>query len=116
ASQAIEEAGGGPVAKTVGAVTGAVLGHRLTTPKAVTSMPNAQQVEAAATAGYQDPAITGLKFKGTAIPDLGDNIAADLNKAKFNERLAPQTHAILEDLQRPVNGPVHTVEDLETTR
>lgn len=111
-----EDAGGGPVAKTVGAVTGAVLGHKITTPRAVTSMPNAAQVEAAATAGYQDPAISGLRFKGTAIPDLGDSIVADLNKAKFNERLAPQTHAILDDLQRPVNGPTHTIEDLETTR
>jgi hypothetical protein len=116
ATEATKEAGGGPIAQTVAAVTGGVIGHKLTTPKTVTSMPTPQQVEAAGSAGYKNPAITDLKFKGTAIPDLGDSIVADLNKARFNERIAPQTHAIVDDLQRPVNGPVHTIEDLETTR
>ena len=88
ATEATKEAGGGPIAQTMAAVTGGVLGHKFTTPKAVTSMPTGQQVEAAGSAGYNNPAIDAVVFKGTAIPDLADDITKQLGKR--NEKLAPQ--------------------------
>ena len=114
ATEATKEAGGGPIAQTMAAVTGGVLGHKFTTPKAVTSMPTGQQVEAAGSAGYNNPAIDAVVFKGTAIPDLADDITKQLGKR--NEKLAPQTHAIVEGLKDPIDGQTHTIEDLETAR
>jgi hypothetical protein len=105
-----------PYARTAAAVTGSILAHKATTPNPKVSTPNSAQVVEAGSAGYKDPAIDAVKFKATAIPDLADDIVSTLNRDKRNAKLVPAVHTIVEDMKNPVNGQVHTIEDLETTR
>lgn len=83
-------------------------------PKPVT--PTIAQTKAAASAGYQDPAVKAVTFQPSAISAVADNAINDLKASKLNARLAPQTHALLDDLRNPINGAAHTIEDFETTR
>jgi hypothetical protein len=69
-----------------------------------------------AAADYTAPAITDVRFNQGAVPNLADDILSDLDKAKFNDRRAPDTRGILEDMKTPIAGRAHTLEDLETTR
>jgi hypothetical protein len=105
-----------PYAQTGAAILGSIAAHKATAPKEIPSTPSAAQVETAGHEGYQNPAIDAVKFKATAIPDLADNIIDTLNRDKRNARLVPDIHNIVDDMKTPVNGQVHTIEDLETTR
>ncbi len=73
-------------------------------------------VKATGSAGYKALEIAAVQFKPNVVPDLADDIIGTLDKAKRNARLVPQVHAIVEEMKAPIQGGVHTIEDLETTR
>ena len=104
----------GPIAgKAIGSIVEGARG--LVAPKI--TLPTADEIAAAATKSYSDPAIAGVQFKSNAVGDLVDSIKSDLNGKRINDRLAGQTHGILDDLKTdPINPSGYTVEDLETTR
>jgi hypothetical protein len=60
--------------------------------------------------------VAAVTFKPNAIEDVSNIVKSDLGRARLNDRLAPQTHAILEDMKTPVNGAAHTIEDVQTSR
>lgn len=106
-----------PYANVAGAVLGSVLGHKLVTPPALANVaPTAEQVIHTGSQGYKAPDILNVTFKPQAIEGQANAINADLARSRFNDRIAPLTRGIVEDLKTPVGGSVHTVEDLESTR
>jgi hypothetical protein len=103
-----------PYAGPAAAVAAAVLAHRA---PAKAPVPSIEQVKNAATAGYNAPEIAAVAFKPQAIEALSNSISSDLSRSRINQKLAPQTHSIVEDLKNPVAaGGVHGIEDIETTR
>lgn len=73
-------------------------------------------VKAAGSAMYKAPEIADVQFKPNVVPNIADDIIDTLNKDRRNARLAPSVHDIIEDMKTPIQGGVHTIEDLETTR
>ncbi len=117
AGQATEGTAAEPYARTGSAILGSIAAHKATvppTPPAAKITPS--QVLAASSAGYKNPSIDAVTFKGTAIPDLADDIVSTLNRDKRNARLVPDIHTIVDEMKNPINGQTHTIEDLETTR
>lgn len=74
------------------------------------------EVQQAAERGYQSPAIGAVEFRPGVVDALSNTVTRQLDRARFNDRLAPQTRGILDDLRNPVNGSAHTIEDLQTAR
>ena len=60
--------------------------------------------------------VLAVQIKPQAAQRISDNISDALNRSRLNDRLAPQTHSILDTLPDPVNGPAHTLEDFQTVR
>jgi hypothetical protein len=73
-------------------------------------------VQQAAERGYNSPAIAAVEFRPGVVDALANTTLRQLDRARFNERLVPQTRGILDDLRTPVNGVAHTIEDLQTAR
>lgn len=111
-----EMTGDNPFAKAAAAIISGVVAHKVTTPKLTPATPSVDQVKAAGRVNYRDPAIDAVAINPQAAEGVANAIAANLNRSKFNDRLAPQTHALVEDLKVPVNGGVHRIEDFDTTR
>jgi hypothetical protein len=106
-----------PYANVAGAIAGSVLGHKLVTPAALEDMrPTTEQVLQAGSQGYKAPAIADVSFKPNVVESLSNTITSTLDRAKLNDRLAPQTRSIVDELKTPINGSAHTIEDLETAR
>ena len=101
--------------ETPARVVGGLAGGYASAPRAASAKLTPAQIEARATAGYQSPEVTGLIFRQQAADDLVNAIKASLRRGKANERLAPATNALVDDLRVPVAGR-HTYEDLQTTR
>jgi hypothetical protein len=120
AGQATEGTAAEPYARVAGALAGGGVGpaaERIGAARAASkAVPTIEDVKAAASAGYKHPAVEAVEIKPQAVDLLSRGIAGDLNRQRLNDRLAPQTHALLEDLKTPVNGATHKIEDLETTR
>jgi hypothetical protein len=113
-SEAGREAAGEPGA-LVGGFIGGGLGGRIGAGPAVRNVrPTPEQVLEAGSEGYKSPDITSLVISSKGANNLADDVVSSLGKR--NARLAPQTHAIVDELRKPINGEHHTVEDLETTR
>ena len=74
------------------------------------------EVQQAAERGYQSPTIAAVEFRPGVVDALVTTTTRQLDRARFNDRLAPQTRGVLDDLRTPVNGAAHTVEDLQTAR
>lgn len=78
---------------------------------------NPEQVIAHGAAAYQDPVVTGVRIQSPAAGAISQDITGQLNAQRMNPRLAPGTHALVEDLATPVQGnDFHTIEDFQTTR
>lgn len=103
-----------PYARAGAGLVGGVVGAKGLAPSAPKLAP--QQIIDAGSAAYQSPEVTAVQIKPSAAQRISDNIIGDLNRSRLNDRLAPQTHAILEDLPDPVNGPNHSLEDFQTVR
>ncbi len=120
AGQATEGTAAEPYARIAAGLAGGGVGpaiERATAARAAAKVvPTIDEVKAAAASGYQHPAVAAVEIKPAAIDTLATSISNDLKRQRINDRLAPQTHALLEDLKTPVNGPAHKIEDLETAR
>lgn len=108
---------GGAAASRVGRVNAS------TTQRAAGSVDDRiAEVQEAATRGYQSPAIAAVEFRPGVVDALVNTSLRQLDRARFNDRLAPQTRGILEDLRTPMGRPgwsgpgFHTIEDLQTAR
>jgi hypothetical protein len=113
-SEAGREVAGEPGALVGGFLGGAAGGRIGAGPKVAAARPTPEQVIQAGSEGYKSPDIASLVISPKGVNNLADSIVSDLGKR--NSRLAPQTHAIIDELRNPINGQHHTVEDLETTR
>lgn len=121
--QATEGTAAEPYARAGAALLGGAAASRVgrvnasTTQRAAgTADERIAEVQQAAERGYQSPAIAGVEFRPGVVDALVGTATRQLDRARFNERLAPQTRGVLDDLRTPVNGPVHTIEDLQTAR
>lgn len=107
-----------PYARAGGALLGGAAASRIGRTSSV--LPSAEEriaaVQQAAERGYQSPAIAAVEFQPGVVDALSTTIARQLARERFNERLAPQTRGIIDDLRTPVNGASHTIEDLQTAR
>ena len=110
---------GGEIGGTPGAIIGGMGGGMMSglrAPLATAEKLTPQQVIDAGSAAYRSPEVMAVQIKPQAAQRISDNIGDALNRARLNDRLAPQTHAILDTLPDPVNGPAHTLEDFQTVR
>jgi hypothetical protein len=105
-----------PWARIAGGVAGGVAAGRAGQGRLPGRDVTPGQVETRAAAGYQSPEVGTLIFQPQALDTLATNISGALRRSKSNERLAPATNALVDDLRTPVNGVWHTYEDLQTTR
>jgi len=113
-----------PYAPIAGAFAGAGIGTAVTRGGATAAqraaIPNAEdRIQAtldASRAGYQSPEIAAVQFRPNIVDALANTTIRQLDRARFNDRIAPATRAILDDLRQPVNGTAHTLEDLQTAR
>lgn len=116
AGQATKGTAAEPYARVLGGLAGGAAAGRV----AQRGLPEARvtpaQVEQRSAAGYQSPEVGTLIFQPQAVDDLATNISGALRRSKSNDRLAPATNALVDDLRTPVNGIWHTYEDLQTTR
>jgi hypothetical protein len=113
AGQVTEGTAAEPYARIAGALAGGAAPLLTAAKKAPLAV---QEIKDAGSSAYKSPAVAAVKFDPAAVSAVADNAVSALKRAKLNERLAPQTHALLEDLKTPVSGAAHTVEDFETTR
>jgi hypothetical protein len=105
-----------PYAKVAGAIAGSILGHKIASPATLANArPTTEQVIQAGSQGYKEPAIAAVSFKPNVVESLSNTISSTLDRAKLNDRLAPQTRSIVEEMKTPI-GQAHTIEDLETAR
>lgn len=114
AGEAFEGTTAEPIARVAAPLVAGVLGAKALTPGAAKLTP--QAVIDAGSAAYRAPEVQAMRFDPNAIDGVANIITSDLNQAKANIRLAPNTHAIVDDLRNPINGTDHTIEDFQTTR
>lgn len=122
AGQATEGTAAEPYARVAGALAGGGLGAAMSrggnAPRA--AIPSAEErieaVRNAASAGYQSPEIAAVQFRPGVVDALANTTLRQLDRGRFNDRIAPGTRAILDDMRTPINGARHTIEDLQTTR
>lgn len=105
-----------PYARVFGGTVGGMAGAKTLMPRAVAA-PTIEQVKQAAAQAYQAPEIAGVVLWPQAVERLAGSIRSDLQRARLNERLAPQTHELVDNLRNPVtDSTFHRIEDIETTR
>lgn len=114
AGQATEGTAAEPYARIGAALLAGGAGAKALAPSAAKLVP--KDLIDAGSAAYKSPEVMAVQIKPQAAQTISDNIAGELNKSRLNARLAPQTHAIVEDLATPVNGPNHSLEDFQTVR
>ncbi len=114
AGQATQGTAAEPYARAAGGLVGGVAGAKAVAPAA--SKLAIEDVKAAGTAAYKSPEVAAVQIKPEAAERISDNILGDLDRARLNDKLAPNTRAIVEDLKNPVQGNFHTLEDYQTTR
>ena len=83
---------------------------------ATASTLNPENVLAAGSRGYESPVLKNILIAPGPVQNISDNIIGQLDRARMNDRIAPQTRAIVSDLATPVGGALHSVEDYQTTR
>jgi hypothetical protein len=102
--------------RIIGGLTGGAAGAKVLAPRPVPG-PTIGQVKEAASAGYKNPAIEPVVFKPQVIENLASQISGELRRARLNARLAPQTHALVQEMRQPVTGSTfHRIEDVDATR
>lgn len=118
ASQTASELSAGTAAEPYARIGGAILGGagaaRALAPTVAKLAPS--DIISAGSAAYKSPIVQAVQIKPQAAERVSDAIATELNQARLNERLAPQTHAIIDNLATPVQNNYHTIEDFQTTR
>jgi hypothetical protein len=105
-----------PFARVVGALAGGVGAGRIAQGRLPDRAVTPAQIEARAATGYRSPEVGTLIFRPEAVDDLSSSITAALRRGKANDRLAPTTNALVDEMRTPVNGVWHTYEDLQTMR
>lgn len=102
-----------PYARAGAAILGGGLGAGLKSRAALPALKNAEQIEQAATTGYQSANLKNVVFKDDAI----DSLQNQMRSATLNSDLAPTTHKIIDTLDSPVAGKANfTWEDVQTAR
>ena len=114
AGQATAGTAAEPYARVGAGVVAGLTGAGALTPKVGTLTPEA--VKAAGSAGFESPAVKNILISPVVGQNISDNVLGELDKARFNDRLAPTTRAIVGDFATPIGGMLHSVEDYQTTR
>lgn len=116
AGEATEGTAAEPYARIGGALVGGLTGASTLAPRVGAGL-TPQQVINAGSEAYRSPALSSVLIRPNVAQDISTNILDQLSRSRFNDRLAPQTRAIVDDLATPVGGNVlHTMEDFQTTR
>ena len=114
--QAGEETGL-PGGRLVGSIAGGVAGGRTFGPKAPeAAIPTAPELKAAAKAGYNDAAASGLAVKPEAVSQFAAQAQQDLIKNGFAPEIAGKTFRLLDTLQNAPTGATATAANLGTLR
>jgi hypothetical protein len=117
AGQATEGTAAEPWARFGGAVLGGAAGGRLAASRSATplqAMPDIDAVKAAASAGYNDPAVMALRVRGGAVNSAGHDIAQSLEGKGF----FPEDHSgVYSAVDRLRNaGPSVSYNELDAIR
>lgn len=105
-----------PYARIAGALGGAIAGGKIASavskPK-VAPVPTAEDVAASKSALYSNPAIADVRYNPAIISKVVDR-AATLGKSQYMD--APAVYKTLEAMKTPMNGPTHSILDIENGR
>ena len=93
-----------------------VASSRAAAAAAKANTPTIGEAKKAASALFEAPEVKDVTFTPGTIEGVANMVGNDLRRARFNDRIAPQTHALLDDMKTPVDGSTHTLEDVRTTR
>lgn len=80
------------------------------------AVPTAEELKAAAKAGYKAVKDTGAEYPGAAIGSLADDVQRALEADGLIAELSPQTFAVLNKLRSPPEGSSVTVSNLDAAR
>ena len=103
-----------PFARIGGALASGAGAAKLLAPKALPA-PTVEQLGAAATSAYNNPAVAALELHPSSTAYAADKIAEGLQKSGFRELNAPQTFGIVQELKTQV-GPTAKVADVQSVR
>lgn len=102
-----------PYARVVAGILGGLRGGG----SAATVAPmTAEDAIKAGSQAYESPIVKNVLIDPSHVQGISDSIMSDLDKARFNDRIAPQTRAVVSDLATPIGGALHSMEDYQTTR
>lgn len=106
-----------PVARVGAALTGAAAASRIASARPnVAAVPTRAEIDNAVTAGYRNPAITGLEIRPTAVERFVDDVQTTLRRDRISEKQADRVYDALNGLRRPEFGTNHTLNDFDATR
>jgi hypothetical protein len=106
-----------PYARVAGAIGGAggasKLARAVDAKAAAKAVPSAAQVDDAISAGYNTQAIKDVRYAPAAVEKVADRIQTNLKGQYFD---APQTYKQLDLMKTPMNGPTHSIQDIDNVR
>lgn len=103
-----------PAARLAGAVVGGAGAARALAPR-VAVAPTAEQLEAAAKAGYNHPDVAALELHPSSTNYAAGKITDGLNRSGFRQLTAPQTFSLVQELKTSA-GPTAKVADIQSVR
>jgi hypothetical protein len=103
-----------PFARVAGAVAGGAGAARAMAPRAVAA-PTVEQLEAAAKASYNHPAVAGLELHPSSTHYTAGKITHALNQGGYRQVTAPQTFALVQELKNQI-GTTAKVADIQSVR
>lgn len=78
--------------------------------------PTVHELDAAAKAGFQNPAVTELSLKPSAMKTWADGVRTSLTDAGIDENLAPKTWSVLKGLDSAPGNAIVTGKNLQSLR
>lgn len=117
AGQATEGTAAEPIARLGGAVLGGVAGARAAAARSaqkLQAMPDIDAVKAAASAGYNDPAVMALRVRGGAVNTAGHDIAQSLESKGFFPEDHSSVYSAIDRLRNA--GPSVAYNELDAIR
>jgi len=78
--------------------------------------PTAAELGTAAGAGYDAARATGAQYPAQGVADFAQSTQQDLYRNGLIPKIAPNTHAVLDELANPPAGSFSTISDLDAAR
>ena len=79
-------------------------------------VPSAKELKAASDAGYKAAGESGVEYTSASVKGMADELVAGLNSEGYFAKLAPKTHAVLDELRAPPPGSTAPLKNIDAMR